>query len=521
MGKPNKAMAFNSGTDNRWFYFLFKKRLPISLYIIIPFVVALIAFSSGFIALVLVETFFVDNLVLSLAPSLKLEVNTLLRWTRLEIVGFTLLGAIAGIGIVYAILNPLRKILLGARQIAEGDFSGRLDVKGLDELGILGKDFNLMVTSLNEYFIDSLAGGWILFDPQGKIVSVNRGALNILQCDLEGLIGKPHSILLKVLSIDSILGVWIRDSVQNQMERSLKELEAVNAEGRSLKLTFSTSRLKDKNNNFAGMAMTLKDLTRASEITEKMQRADKLAALGGMAAGLAHEIRNPLGSIKGLTQLLDEEFSEGTQARTYTQTMIREIDRINGVVTNLLNFSQPTQSNFHFCNINKLLEQALSLVKLSMDKKQIRLTKAMDPNLPAHWGDGEKLVQAFLNLLLNAVQAVNEAGEIVLVTAFDPNRLINKMGITKGMINIQIKNSGDPIPSEIISNLFDPFFTTKKDGTGLGLPITHQIVTLHGGNLILSRSNGFTEFNIELPMADPSQTTTKNLEIGLRDENDC
>ncbi|MBT3367280.1 MAG: HAMP domain-containing protein [Nitrospina sp.] len=404
-------MAFKSGTDNHWFYFLFKKRLPISLYIIIPFVVTLIAFSSGFIALVLFEYFLLDNNILALAPSIKSEVKELLYWTKLEILGFTFLGALAGIGIVYAILNPLRKVLMGARQIAEGDFSSRLDIKELDELGILGKDFNLMVSSLNEYFIDSMAGGWILLDPHGKIVSVNRGALNILQCESEDLTGKHHEALLSVLRADPLLNKWIENSLKNQIEHSLNELKVMDAKSRNLKLTFSTSCLMDKDDNFVGMAMTLKDLTRASEITEKMQRADKLAALGGMAAGLAHEIRNPLGSIKGLTQLLDEEFKEGARAKTYTKTMIREIDRLNGVVTSLLNFSQPARSEFHFCDINKLLEQALGLVQLNIDKKKIQVTRVMDPNLPAIWGDGEKLVQAFLNLLLNAVQAVDPTPE--------------------------------------------------------------------------------------------------------------
>lgn len=498
-------MAFNSATENRWFYFLFKKRLSISLYVIIPFVVALIAFSSGFIALVLFDDFLGDNRVLSLEPSIKSEVDALLRWTKLEILGFTILGGLAGMGIAYAILNPLRKILTGARQIASGDFSGRLDIKGLDELGILGKDFNRMVSSLNEYFIDTLAGGWILLDPHGKIVSVNRGALNIFHCESEELVGKPHRVLLKILKTDPLLGNWLEDSLRNQLEHSLKDLEAVNAEGRILKLTFSTSRLTDKNNNFAGMAITLKDLTRASEITEKMQRADKLAALGGMAAGLAHEIRNPLGSIKGLTQLLEEELKEGAKARTYTQTMIREIDRLNGVVTNLLNFSQSSHRNFHFCDVNKLLEQALGLVRINIENKKIRVTRVMDSNLPAFWGDEKKLVQAFLNLLLNAVQAVSEAGEIVLITRFDPNRFVDEEGFASGAIFVQIKNSGGPIPPEAIPSLFDPFFTTKKDGTGLGLSITHQIVSLHDGILTPAHSNGFTEFNIELPVADPSR----------------
>jgi PAS domain S-box-containing protein len=424
-------MAFKSAKNNRWFYFLFKKRLPISLYIIIPFVVVLVAFSSGFIALVLFEYFLVNNNVLSLAPSLKPEVNALLYWIRWEILGFTFLGLLAGIGIVYAILNPLRKILMGARQIAAGDFSSRLDIKELDELGILGKDFNLMVSSLNEYFIDSMAGGWVLLDPNGKIVSVNRGALNIIQCRSEDLIGKPHDVLQKVLRTDPILKKWVEDSVQNQIEHSLNELKATDPGGRNLKLTFSTSCLKDKDDNFVGMAMTLKDLTRASEITEKMQRADKLAALGGMAAGLAHEIRNPLGSIKGLTQLLDEEIKEGAKAKSYTKIMVREIDRLNGVVTSLLNFSQPAKSDFYFCDLNKILEQALALVQLNIDKKKIRITRTMDTNLPAFWGDGEKLVQAFLNLLLNAVQAVNEKGEIALVTAFDSNRLVNEVGVCR------------------------------------------------------------------------------------------
>ncbi len=489
-------------TENRWFYFLFKKRLPISLYIIIPLVVALIAFSSGFIALVLFDYFLVDNHILSLVPSLKTEVRELLRWIKLETLGFTLLGILAGIGIVYAILNPLRKILTGARQIAKGDFSGRLDIKGLDELGILGKDFNRMVSSLNEYFIDSLAGGWVLLDPHGKIVSVNRGALNIFQCESEDLVGKPHSTLLKILNVNSSLESWIEESLQNQLERSLKELDAMSKDGRNLKLAFSTSQLKDKDDNFAGMAVTLKDLTRANEITEKMQRTDKLAALGGMAAGLAHEIRNPLGSIKGLTQLLKEELKEGEKAQVYTETMIREIDRLNGVITNLLNFSHPSQKEFHFCDINKLLERALELVNVNIDDESIQIKQIMDPSLPAFWGDDKKLVQAFLNILLNAVQAVSGAGEIILVTRFDPNHIINEEGFVTGAIIVQIKNSGDPIPPEIIPNLFDPFFTTKKDGTGLGLPITHQIVTQHGGTLTPQCHNGFTEFNIELPIAE-------------------
>ncbi len=492
-------MAQSQNTNNRWFFFLFKKRLPVSLYFIVPLVVALVAFSSGFIGLVLLEDFLQGNDLSSLSPTILNEADRLLKQTRLEVLFFTALGALAGTGIVFAILNPLRKILARARQVAEGDFSSRLNVKDLDELGILGKDFNLMVSSLNDYFVDSMAGGWVLINTEAKIISINRGALNILQCESEDLVGKNYENLFDFIKMDPAMNSLIKKVVENKEEITTKEIEANIKNSKPIKLSFSTSLLKDKEDSFVGMAITLKDLTRANEITEKMQRADKLAALGGMAAGLAHEIRNPLGSIKGLTQLLGEGFKEGGRSHTYTKTMIREIDRINGVVTSLLNFSQPMQNEFHFCNVNDLLEQALDLLKLNIDKKQVEVMRALDLSLPVYWGDGEKLVQAFLNLLLNAVQAVNEGGEIRLVTSFRPNHNVKEDGTAKGVIFVQVKNSGESIDSSILKNLFDPFFTTKKDGTGLGLPITHQIISLHGGTLTPDHSNGFTEFNIELP----------------------
>lgn len=432
----------------------------------------------------------------SFSPTLKTEASRLLKWTKFEVLGFTALGAIAGVGIVFAILNPFRKILARARKMAEGDFSTRLDVQGLDELGILGKDFNLMVSSLNDYFVDSMAGGWILLNTEEKIIFANRGALNILQCESEDLVGKTYETLFDFLSMDPIMSSWLKEGVESQKEIAAKEFEASLKSDKVVALSLSTSLLQDKDDNFVGMAMTLKDLSRANEITEKMQRADKLAALGGMAAGLAHEIRNPLGLVRGLTQLLGEEFKEGSRAHSYTKTMIREIDRINGVVTSLLHFSQPTKSEFQFCKINDLLEQALDLLQLNIDKKQLRIMRVLDPDLPGFWGDNEKLVQAFLNLLLNAVQAVNEGGEIRLVTSFDSNHSIKEDGV----IFVQVKNTGEPIDPSILPDLFNPFFTTKKDGTGLGLPITHQIISLRGGTLTPERSGGFTEFNIELPL---------------------
>ncbi|KMP11705.1 hypothetical protein UR09_01970 [Candidatus Nitromaritima sp. SCGC AAA799-A02] len=492
-------MPFGLEIARRWFYFLFKKRLSISFFIIIPLVLGLTAFASGFIALVLIDIFLQDtNVSLSVLGAAKLK--EVVRYIRMEVLGFTVLGFLAGIGIAYAILNPLRKIMAGARQIAGGDFSGQLDVENLDELGILGKDFNRMVSSLNKYFIDSMAGGWILLNKSGKIVSINPGALNILGCQAEDLVGKPVQELFKYIRSDKEPSPFIIDALDGKSVLPPQEIEVITHDDRKTTLSLSTTLLKDKDDLFVGVAVTIKDLSRARQLTEQMQQTDKLASLGGMAAALAHEIRNPLGSIKGLTQLLDEEFTEGERGRTYTQIMIREIDRLNEVVTHLLNFTQPAPARLEECNINELLEQALEVGLININKREARVNKQMDPALPPVWAEGKKLVQAFLNLLLNASQAVDKGGEIRLTTRLVKN---NESPESGDRVVVTIENSGGHIDPTHAPQIFDPFFTTKKEGTGLGLAITHQIVTMNKGTIEMSRQDKFTVFTVTLSAGKP------------------
>lgn len=494
-------MPFGLEIARRWFYLLFKKRLSISFFVIIPLVLGLTAFASGFIALVLIEYFLPVGGTPSFGgpgPEKLLEV---VEYIRFEVLAFTILGILAGVGIAFAILNPLKKIMAGARQIAHGDFSGSLDVENLEELGILGQDFNLMVSSLNKYFIDSMTGGWILLNRSGKIASINPGALNILGCQAEDLVGKPLQKLFQYFHSDKDLSRLITDALNGKTVLPQQEIEIVTHDDRKTTLSLSTTLLKDKDDLFVGVAATIKDLNRARQLTEQMQNTDKLASLGGMAAALAHEIRNPLGSIKGLTQLLDEEFSEGERGRTYTRTMVREIDRLNEVVTHLLNFAQPTPAKKEECDINQLLEQALEVALININKREARVNTLFDPTLPPVWAEGRKLVQAFLNLLLNASQAVDRSGEIRLTTTFqapeeDPQK--------PGRVVATIENSGGSIDPAHAAQIFDPFFTTKKEGTGLGLAITHQIVTMNRGTIEVAQKGAFTVFTVTFPSMEPA-----------------
>lgn len=485
----------------KWFHFLFKKRLFTSLFFILPIVLALTAFSSGFIALI-----FLDNYVTtsgnSISPSNMVTLRIVINYIRKEILMFTVLGGMAGFGIAYAIHRSMKQLMSGAQQLAQGDFSAWMNVERLDELGILGRDFNLMVSSLNKYFVDSMTAGWILLDKSGKVVSINPGAQTILDCQAEDLVGRPVGDLSRFISRNEQIIELIRDSI-GQQKPYTKEINLTTGGGRDIRLSLSTTILKRADSAFVGVAATLKDLTRAGEITEHMQRADRLSALGTMAASLAHEIRNPLGAIKGLTQLLDEKFSESDPSRSYTQTMIKEVDRLNGVISNLLNFAQPSVSEFLYCDVNNLLEQAAELVRLNSESKKVNLEKIYSPALPQIWADGSKLVQAFLNVMLNAVQATAEhAGpNIEIRSRFDPAGSVSlSPEAEKGCIIVEITNVGTPIDPTLGDRIFDPFVTTKKEGTGLGLAITHQIVTMHQGSISFSSKEGLTVFAFKLPL---------------------
>lgn len=504
----------------RSFQLLFKKRLSISLFVILPAIGALIAFSSGFVALALVDNFMAQNGEF-IPTDVLFQARSALRYIKLEVLGFTLLGLAAGLGIAYAILHPLRRLMAGARQAALGDFTARLKVDSLDELGGLGRDFNLIVSSLNKYFVDYLTGGWILIDKTGKLVSINPIALAILGCGAEDVVGRRYDELFRHLPQGEEFKALIAEAFENQTAHANRETGLVAKDGGKIRVSLSTSVLKNADGVFAGVAATIKDLTRAEEIVNHMEKADRLAAVGTLAAGLAHEIRNPLGAIRGLAQLLREKLPGDATTRAYTQTMVKEVDRLDGVVSSLLNYAQPTAREAQPCDVNNLLDQALNLARLDAGTKEIKLTKSYAPSLPPIWADGRKLIQAFLNILINARQAIAKLqasplpapghAEIRVATRFDPELFRGSAKGEPGGIVVEIADTGLPVNPDIADRIFDPFVTDKQQGTGLGLAITRQIVAMHQGTIAFARRDGFTVFTLVFPLAELAKPTPETV----------
>ncbi|MGA2462911.1 MAG: ATP-binding protein [Thermodesulfobacteriota bacterium] len=243
-----------------------------------------------------------------------------------------------------------------------------------------------------------------------------------------------------------------------------------------------------------------------------MRRTDRLASLGTLTAGLAHEIRNPLVAIKTFTQLLPERLEDEEFRSHFLNIASSEVDRISSLITELLEFARPSDPKMEFEDINSILDGMILLVSTETKKKQINIVKNYITNLPPIKIDREQIKQVFLNFLLNSIEATPERGEMTVKT-----RSFVKPG-GEPYIQIEFTDNGRGIPAEHLEDIFTPFFTTKDKGSGLGLSISHQIVQDHRGYIdVESELNKGTSFFINLPL---NQEYPKRRSEDLRNHQD-
>ncbi|MGH7926182.1 MAG: two-component system sensor histidine kinase NtrB, partial [Candidatus Binatia bacterium] len=240
------------------------------------------------------------------------------------------------------------------------------------------------------------------------------------------------------------------------------------------------------------------------ELEQDLKQADRLAIMGTLAAGLAHEIRNPLGGIKGAAQLLRRAVEDDATLRAYTDIMIRESDRVNQLIEQLLDLSRPWQLNFAPVNIHEILEEVLLLEMHSAPGKSITVKKRFDPSLPPVKGDRAQLMQVFLNLVKNAYEAMERTGILMLTTRLETDFHIRAQGRRRSrLIWVEIADDGAGIDEETLPHVFSPFFTTKNSGTGLGLATCYRIVNEHGGIIrVESAKRKGTTFKVSLVVAE-------------------
>jgi len=222
----------------------------------------------------------------------------------------------------------------------------------------------------------------------------------------------------------------------------------------------------------------------------ELQRTDRLKAVATMAAGMAHEIKNPLSSIKTFSEYLPIKYNDKDYRDKFTKIVSTEVDKINKIVQDLLDFSKPKPIEPKLTDIPKLLDNTIDLLSNELIHRNIDIIRQFDPDTPQITADPNKLKQAFLNLFLNSIDAINAKGTITVSTKQQDNYLL-----------IQIQDTGKGIPQNDISKIFDPFYTTKEHGTGLGLSIVHGIVVEHKGEIFVESKPGQGAcFIIKLPV---------------------
>jgi PAS domain S-box-containing protein len=342
--------------------------------------------------------------------------------------------------------------------------------------------------------IETMEGGILAADEEGRLQLINSAAREIM--GLEGsLVGRPLRQIVPSPEGNTAFIAILDELLNEQITYSRpREIQIVNGRGETLELGVATSLIPGEEGKILSSVVVILDLTELVELQERVRKADRLSALGSMATKVAHEIRNPLGSVKGLGQLVLESEEEGSETYRYMERIVREVDRLSNIVDELLDYSQRRPLTLDSVDLNNVVREGLDMARFREGDHAPTLLQELDLSLPPIRMDRNRFLQAVLNVLVNALQAIDSDGGVVTVSTF-------REETTKGgQIVLEISDNGPGIPPDVLDHIFDPFFTTKEDGSGLGLSIAHTIVREHEGVLeVDSKLGQGTTFRILLP----------------------
>jgi two-component system nitrogen regulation sensor histidine kinase GlnL len=303
---------------------------------------------------------------------------------------------------------------------------------------------------------------------------------------------RSEEILLEMVTKTGNTGMTISDHENIVLHRA----------GHPTPVSATTTPLLQDDGARIGTILVLRDLSNIRELEQAVRHADRLSALGALAAGLAHEVKNPLGGIKGAAQLLEMELPDGSDLRDYTRVMLKEVQRVNRIVEELLDLATPRKLQLSQVNLHKVLGDILLLQKRAVTKTKITFVQQFDPSIPPILADEGRLTQLFLNLIKNAVEALGEDGQVRVASRVLSDYSMTQKGERRArMVAIEIEDNGQGIDKDVLEHLFTPFYTTKAKGTGLGLAICQKIVTEHRGMIKVESEIGKgTAFTIMLPL---------------------
>lgn len=341
------------------------------------------------------------------------------------------------------------------------------------------------IKAFSDNVVENMPIGLIALAPDRKVISFNNTAEAIFQIKQSAALGTsadtiiPHEI------------VTLLEEVERSKATIEKEINYNTSDGRWLDIEAGLSIIRGDEDSFMGYLILLRDITEINFLKKEIERSKRLASIGGLAAGVAHEIRNPLSSIKGFATYISGRYDHVPEDKKMAEVMIHEVERLNRVVGQLLELSKPLNIEKKPFSIATLISHSIKVIERNTEKKNIRINVRDIPPLPLVNIDSDMMNQVFLNLYLNAIEAMPDGGTLSIEAAQEK---------ISGKLIVTVEDTGRGIDKKDLAHVFDPYFTTKQSGTGLGLSIVHRIIESHNGEISIESDTGNgTRVTILLP----------------------
>ncbi len=334
-----------------------------------------------------------------------------------------------------------------------------------------------------ENVFNSMPTGLITVDRQGRLVSGNRLAAELTKIEL--VKSQGHSL-------KQILPEWPESVTSSRSDLRNLQFTGICKDGSRVPIKISSSQLRSSDGRELGRVLIFQDMSQIKDMEARLERSRRLAALGKMAAGIAHEIRNPLGTLKGFAQYFKDQAGNDSESREYADIMIGEVDRLNHIISALLQFARPREPELKMVKAREIFDQALRLLTADFNKQAI-VPEIISADNTEFQADPDLILQVLINLIKNSLAASGPNDHITLTAAPDAGNII-----------LTIADTGKGMTPEEKERMFDPFFTTRKTGTGLGLAVSYQIIEQHNGRFeVESRPGAGTSIRIILPRKIP------------------
>jgi PAS domain S-box-containing protein len=446
--------------------------------------------------------------------------------TRKELGALTLLMLALG-GLVAAlvagrIVRPVRQLARGADAVSRGELEQRIEPSTIVEIGRLAEAFNHMTAQLlqqrtaledahaelsqqfqeladlksyTDSILASLTTGVVTVDLDGKVVTLNPAAELLTGFFAGEAVGRYCT---EIFASMGELADVLMETLTSRSPIAAVALTLTRRNGVALPVELSTAPLKGSDGKDLGVVGVFRDLTAVRALEHRLQRSDRLAALGTLAAGLGHEIKNPLTSILTFSRHLSRRFADASFREKFQNVVPRELERINEIVDRLLELARPARLHFTLVQIPALLDSVIELYGNEIEAKRTMVIREYARDVPAVHADENAIYRVFVNLVANALDAMGPHGHLRL-----------RLGWAEGprrrtahpRVQIEIEDTGAGIPLPERDRIFNPFYTTKEGGTGLGLAIAHKIIEEHGGTIDVASTPGVgTTFRVVLPV---------------------